>query len=218
MNARADPNITLGGDIHPLFKVMTFAHADRVGPMRALLLEAGADIEVEDSNGLSALTLACVTGTAENLDTVEVLVAGGSISGDVDATSGIWTAMAEARGSGGRRRRRARAEAQARPQGRGRGARAGAGARRRAGRRGRARAARRARRAPPRPPPPPLSPTPRRGGRRPPARVRRAGRAERQARREPALPRAAARLSLIHISEPTRLLSIWYGVLIIKKK
>ena len=41
-----------------------------------------------------------VTGTAENLDTVEVLVAGGSISGDVDATSGSWTALAEARGSG----------------------------------------------------------------------------------------------------------------------
>jgi hypothetical protein len=42
LDARADPNITLSGDIHPLLKVMTFADAGCVGPMRDLLLEAGA--------------------------------------------------------------------------------------------------------------------------------------------------------------------------------
>jgi hypothetical protein len=42
LEARADPNITLAGDIHPLSKVMTFALPDRVGPMRDLLLAAGA--------------------------------------------------------------------------------------------------------------------------------------------------------------------------------
>ena len=42
LDARADPNITLSGDIHPLMKVMTFANADNVGPMRDLLLQAGA--------------------------------------------------------------------------------------------------------------------------------------------------------------------------------
>jgi len=42
LDARADPNITLPGSIHPLFKVMTFASADQVGPMRDLLLQAGA--------------------------------------------------------------------------------------------------------------------------------------------------------------------------------
>ena len=42
LNAKADPNITLSDDIHPLMKVMTFAAADNVGPMRDLLLQAGA--------------------------------------------------------------------------------------------------------------------------------------------------------------------------------
>ena len=42
LQARADPNITLPGDIHPLAKVMTFANSDRVVPMRDLLLQAGA--------------------------------------------------------------------------------------------------------------------------------------------------------------------------------
>ena len=42
LDAQADPNITLPGDIHPLLKVMTLALADRVGPMRDLLLQAGA--------------------------------------------------------------------------------------------------------------------------------------------------------------------------------
>ena len=46
--AGADPNITLSGGMHPLSKVMTFAHADRVGPMRDLLLQAGA-VESEDA-------------------------------------------------------------------------------------------------------------------------------------------------------------------------
>ncbi len=48
VDARADPNITLFGDIHPLIKVMTFAHQDRVGPMRELLLQAGA-VESRDA-------------------------------------------------------------------------------------------------------------------------------------------------------------------------
>ena len=59
---------------HQLFTVdaqgRTAAHyaAASVKPEAlSILLEAGADIEVEDSNGLSALTLACVTGTAENI-------------------------------------------------------------------------------------------------------------------------------------------------------
>ena len=42
LDAKADPNITLSGDIHPLMKVMTFAAAETVGPMRDLLLQAGA--------------------------------------------------------------------------------------------------------------------------------------------------------------------------------
>ncbi len=43
LDARADPNVIVhDGDIHPLMKVMTFADKDRVGPMRDLLLRAGA--------------------------------------------------------------------------------------------------------------------------------------------------------------------------------
>jgi hypothetical protein len=42
LDARADPNITLSRSVHPLMKVMTFADKDRVGPMRELLLQAGA--------------------------------------------------------------------------------------------------------------------------------------------------------------------------------
>jgi hypothetical protein len=42
LDARADPNIVVGSDIHPLMKVMTFANRDRVGPMRDALLRAGA--------------------------------------------------------------------------------------------------------------------------------------------------------------------------------
>eukprot|EP00973_Karenia_brevis_P060165 8371701-Karenia_brevis.AAC.1 len=42
LDARADPNITLSGEVHPFMKVMTFADADNVGPMRDLLLQAGA--------------------------------------------------------------------------------------------------------------------------------------------------------------------------------
>ena len=42
LDARADPNIIIGDDISPLFKVLGFAHADRVGAMRDLLLQAGA--------------------------------------------------------------------------------------------------------------------------------------------------------------------------------
>ena len=42
LDARADPNINLSGDIHPLIKVMTFAPVDRVSAMRDLLLQAGA--------------------------------------------------------------------------------------------------------------------------------------------------------------------------------
>ena len=42
LDAKADPNVTLKGDIHPLMKVMTFAEADSAGPMRDLLLQAGA--------------------------------------------------------------------------------------------------------------------------------------------------------------------------------
>ncbi len=48
VSARADPNVTMSGDIHPLLNVMTFAHADRVGPMRDLLLRAGA-VESDDA-------------------------------------------------------------------------------------------------------------------------------------------------------------------------
>ena len=42
LDARADPNITLTGDVHPLMKVMTFANHESVGPMREALLSAGA--------------------------------------------------------------------------------------------------------------------------------------------------------------------------------
>ena len=43
LDARADPNVIVhDGDIHPLMKVMTFADKDHVGPMRDLLLRAGA--------------------------------------------------------------------------------------------------------------------------------------------------------------------------------
>lgn len=42
LGAQADPNIRLTSDLHPLIKVMTFAHADHVGPMRELLLQSGA--------------------------------------------------------------------------------------------------------------------------------------------------------------------------------
>ena len=38
-----------------------------------------------------------VTGTAIGLDTVEIFLAGNSISGDVDATSGFWSGLAQAR-------------------------------------------------------------------------------------------------------------------------
>ena len=48
LEARADPNISLHGDISPLMKVMTFAGADRVAAMRELLLEAGAFETDED--------------------------------------------------------------------------------------------------------------------------------------------------------------------------
>ena len=48
LQARADPNISLCGDISPLMKVMTFAGADKVGPMRSLLLGAGARETDED--------------------------------------------------------------------------------------------------------------------------------------------------------------------------
>ena len=40
--AKADPNITLCGDIHPLLNVLTFAGANDVEAMRDLLLQAGA--------------------------------------------------------------------------------------------------------------------------------------------------------------------------------
>ena len=42
LEARADPNITLSRDIHPLMKVMAFANKDRVGAMREALLRVGA--------------------------------------------------------------------------------------------------------------------------------------------------------------------------------
>jgi hypothetical protein len=43
LDARADPNfIARNGDISPLMRVMTYADKDDVGPMRALLLKAGA--------------------------------------------------------------------------------------------------------------------------------------------------------------------------------
>ena len=54
LDARADPNITLPGSIHPLFKVMTFASAEKVGPMRDLLLQAGA-IETDEAKERWAL-------------------------------------------------------------------------------------------------------------------------------------------------------------------
>ena len=50
LNARADPNVTLYGDISPLMKVMTFASAAQVGQMRELLLSAGAIESREDRN------------------------------------------------------------------------------------------------------------------------------------------------------------------------
>ena len=54
--ARADPNITLCGDVHPLIKVMTFAHQDRAAPMRDLLLQAGA---VESNDAKEQWELRC---------------------------------------------------------------------------------------------------------------------------------------------------------------
>ena len=42
LDARADPNITLDGNIHPLMNVMAFAPASTVAEMRTLLLQAGA--------------------------------------------------------------------------------------------------------------------------------------------------------------------------------
>ena len=42
LDARADPDITLDGDVSPLMKILTFAHKNYVGAMRDLLLRAGA--------------------------------------------------------------------------------------------------------------------------------------------------------------------------------
>eukprot|EP00973_Karenia_brevis_P055731 7752389-Karenia_brevis.AAC.1 len=62
LHARADPNIILSGDMHPLFKVMTFANADCVGPMRALLLGAGA---VESQTAKERWALRCRSDSCE---------------------------------------------------------------------------------------------------------------------------------------------------------
>ena len=54
LQARADANICLSGDVHPLMKVMTFAAADHVGAMRELLLAHGA-VESEEAKERWAL-------------------------------------------------------------------------------------------------------------------------------------------------------------------
>ena len=61
LDARADPNITLTGDVHPLMKVMTFANHESVGPMREALLSAGAieDEEAKERWEIRKLADAC---------------------------------------------------------------------------------------------------------------------------------------------------------------
>ena len=61
LDARADPNITPTGDVHPLMKVMTFANHESVGPMREALLSAGAieDEEAKERWEIRKLADAC---------------------------------------------------------------------------------------------------------------------------------------------------------------
>ena len=49
LDSKADANVTSCGSIHPLMKVLTFAHNDKVQDMRNLLLGAGAieDCEIQ---------------------------------------------------------------------------------------------------------------------------------------------------------------------------
>jgi|GEM_PF-1868266 len=62
----------------------------------------GVAVNITSPTGVACIpsTVFEVTGTAVGVATVEVLVGGSSISGDVGASSGSWIALAEARGSG----------------------------------------------------------------------------------------------------------------------